>query len=83
MDKDKIHWRNQWQDWATDWTRQMDKAGLGGLASAIKEAGKPVAPLAAQVALLAQPIFAVFAEPTAALALADLLDEFGLPNDTD
>jgi hypothetical protein len=67
-------WHARWVEWMDLWQSRADQAGLAGVAEALREGLRPLAPLAAQVLWVAQPSFALFGEADAISALADLLE---------
>lgn len=69
------HWQTRWLTLAQTWQRHLADAGLGEIACALKQAFKPLVPIAAQVLWFSQPGFALFGQSEAVNSLAELLDE--------
>lgn len=75
MDEQKANWHRRWLEWGEAVGQQITQSGLGDVAGALKAAFVPLAPVAAELVWLAQPVFALFGESAAIDALADLLTE--------
>jgi hypothetical protein len=65
----------RWRAITQAWEERLADAGLADLAQAMREAMRPLAPLAAQLVWFAQPAFALFGRYEAAGELAEYLND--------